>query len=735
MCGFVGDVIGGIVDVIGSVAEFVIDNALPIITTVAMNYIAPGFGSYLSTTFNLSKEVGLMVAKGIGSAAVSAINGGSLANIATAGLTPFLPSIASSLGLPNINPTGFINSAIKDVLGDNFVSNIISNAVGDATMAGVTAVVTGADILEAAGMAGLSGAVGAALGQTWNTLKENAPTLKNIEDSITNLLPSFEANKPIYEKLDAQKTPSIQAELQKYNSDLVNSVNKYNNALEFYNANKPEYDSLFDTYTSNFDLYESAKARNDNGAANNYAREANAAADRMKVFSDPVNNSYKEYFDITTSLSPEATQFINDYKSYAREISLVDQINSYQSQYDVLTKQIQADYSQLKMTEAITQGDYTKAAEFNKQFNTYNKDIAKVDPNATVGSYLNPTQASLLNSLGDTTDTATQQQLISRMKLDSSFADIKVPEVSKPNFTPYQPKPPTTSTTSGTSNAPTYGSTYDTSNDPMQKYGNAQVKLAQAIDNKDYASAATYNAELKALETQIKANNPNAVIPQSILANVDEANILDKIATAKDATTKQQFIDQAKRLPSFSGVAYDTESAYQQALQQVPETGIGQPTPPAPTTPTTPSVTPNIGNYLTNVVPKVLENVTKGVVTNQVINAILGNDPQRPSLPTKPRPPSKVDVSTLKPFTGDLPSNVTASVTPEKKDPKTLTPFTGGLPTTGGTTTTPTTPNTSTQTPTGGLQSNQTQTPPTKVDVSKLTPVTDMNWLKSLGIA
>ena len=29
MCGFVGDVVGGVVDAIGSVAEFVVDNALP----------------------------------------------------------------------------------------------------------------------------------------------------------------------------------------------------------------------------------------------------------------------------------------------------------------------------------------------------------------------------------------------------------------------------------------------------------------------------------------------------------------------------------------------------------------------------------------------------------------------------------------------------------------------------------------------------------------------------------
>ena len=76
---------------------------------------------------------------------------------------------------------------------------------------------------------------------------------------------------------------------------------------------------------------------------------------------------------------------------------------------------------------------------------------------------------------------------------------------------------------------------------------------------------------------------------------------------------------------------------------------------------------------------------------------------------------------------------------PSKVDPTTLTPYTGALGFLGQTTTTPTTPttptNTATQTPSGGLQSSQTQTPPTKVDVSRLTPVTDANLLKSLGIA
>jgi hypothetical protein len=190
MCGFVGDIIGGVVDVIGSVAEFVIDNALPIISTVALNYFAPGIGSY----FSISQTA----VKAIGGAAISAMNGGSIADIATAGLTPFLPSIGKSLGI-TLDPTGFINSSIASVLGDNVISSVISNAVGSATMAGVTAVVTGGDILKAAGMAGLSSAVGTSLSKTWDAIKEYAPTMSDIENNfkatfsqIEDLIPEYE---------------------------------------------------------------------------------------------------------------------------------------------------------------------------------------------------------------------------------------------------------------------------------------------------------------------------------------------------------------------------------------------------------------------------------------------------------------------------------------------------------------------------------------------------------------
>jgi hypothetical protein len=178
-----------------------------------------------------------------------------------------------------------------------------------------------------------------------------------------------------------------------------------------------------------------------------------------------------------------------------------------------------------------------------------------------------------------------------------------------------------------------------------------------------------------------------------------------------------------------------------------------------PTVPTTPTTTPpsgtgsNIidnviggaGNILENAVnkvPTVIENALVGGATNAVVNEILDNKP--PTRPTisKPRPPAKADVGTLRPYTGSLFGETTTPTTPvgglpttppAKVDPSSLIPYTGSLSFLGQTTTPPT--NTTTQTPSGGLQSNQTQTPPTKVDVSRLTPVTDTNLLKSLGIA
>jgi hypothetical protein len=114
-----------------------------------------------------------------------------------------------------------LTQQLLDVLGDNVISSVISNAVGSATMAGVTAAVTGGDILKAAGMAGLSSAVGTSLSKTWDTIKEYAPTLSDIENNFKATLSQVEDLIPeINEIEDLNEVRNQKA--QAYN-DFVNS--------------------------------------------------------------------------------------------------------------------------------------------------------------------------------------------------------------------------------------------------------------------------------------------------------------------------------------------------------------------------------------------------------------------------------------------------------------------------------------------------------------------------------
>jgi hypothetical protein len=608
MCGFVGDVIGGVVDVIGSVVEVVIDNALPILETVALTAVLGPAGLGLSQ----------LTATVVSRVAVTALNGGSLMDVATAGLTPMLPSIGQALGV-NLDASGFISKSVGEFLGNGTLGNIVAGAIGEGTTAGLMAAVTGGDVLKAATMAGLSNVVATGLSKTWDTAREAIPALAEFQDSI----------KSGYEKLTGDpETLSTIKTMSDLESELTGQAQKYNDMLQKYQDTKHIYDIELDRFNE-------FKDANDISQANGMAKLINEGSGKtLNELGIQLNSLYEDY----DTKNLEFTDFLKTNQATIEYAApLIQELNNYQSQYDLFDNKLKADYANYAMTESVFKGDFVKASDYLKEYNTANATIAKLDPTAMVGHDLGNEQLAMLDKIASTTDEATRQQLISQAKLDPVFAEIMnspLPDYTK--IEPVKPSTPSTGTGTGTSTNP-----------------------------------------------------------------------------------------------------YDN-------LPTLPEGGIGQPTPPTPTTPTTPptgtgtgSTISNIGadveQYLTNVVPKALGNITKGVIGNEVINAILGNDPQRPSLPTKPRPPSKVDVSTLRPFSGNLPSNVTANVTPEKKDPTTLTPFTGGLPTTGGATT-PTT-NTTTQTPTGGLQSNQTQTPPTKVDVSRLTPVTDTNWLKSLGIA
>jgi len=370
-------------------------------------------------------------------------------------------------------------------------------------------------------------------------------------------------------------------------------------------------------------------------------------------------------------------------------ISKVDEVGQLSKNYELGVGKVLAENADFKMTDAIARGNFTEASKFYNEFENLNKTLLDLDPNAIIVSpSIDVSAQTLLKDIYSTSDETLKNQLIAQANLNQQFNDIRT-------------------------NAPVITR-------PLEPTEPIQETIPPVIP------------EVPIPETPVPVEPtpvaPTPVEPTPVTPVVPETPITDD------------------RAPGYGD------------LPTLPESGIGQPTPSVPTT-TTPPTTPSTGtgsNIIDNViggagnllenaidkVPTVIENALIGGATNAVVNEILGNEPPtRPTI-TKPRPPAKADVGTLRPYTGSLFGQSTTPTTPvgglpttppSKVDPSTLTPYTGSLSFLGQTTTPPT--NTTTQTPSGGLQSNQTQTPPTKVDVSQLTPVTDTNLLKSLGIA
>ena len=368
-------------------------------------------------------------------------------------------------------------------------------------------------------------------------------------------------------------------------------------------------------------------------------------------------------------------------------ISDVNELGQLNKNYELGVGKVLAENAEFKMTDAIARGDYTEASKFYNEFKGINKSLLDIDPNAiTATPSIDISSQTLLEDIYSASDETLKNQLIAQANLNQQFNDIRTnaPVITRP-LDPTEPiqetTPPTTVPETPTPIEPT------------------------------------------PIEPTIP-ETPAPVQPTPVTPVVPETPVTDD------------------RAPGYGD------------LPTLPEGGIGQPIPIVPTTPSTgtgsniiDNVIGGAGNLLENAIdkaPTVIENALIGGATNAVVNEILGNQPPtRPTI-TKPRPPAKADVGTLRPYTGSLFGQSTTPTTPtlpvgglpttppSKVDPSTLTPYTGSLSVLGQTT--PPT-NTTTQTPSGGLQSNQTQTPPTKVDVSRLTPVTDINMLKSLGIA
>ena len=578
-----------IADIVGGVASFVIDNALPIVETVALNYFAPGIGEALG--------VSELAVKAVGNAALSALNGGSIASIATAGLMPFINSpgwMKENLGI-DFSPSGFISKPIADALGNTDLANIVASAAGASTTGALVGAITGADIGKAALNAGLGSLTSQAIQKTWTTIQQSMPKFDDMHAQAATITQNINDSQSFIDQVQAA---------QQHVNDLASEINA---PTQEYNNTKAIYDSKLVDYNA-------AKAAGDVSKANSIAADLNnnivpklnSLAPTVNEFqattvkSDlmPQYETAKSYLD---SLVNNNQQLITDYSNN------VTQLNTLNTQYDLLTNQVQADYSNYQMADALAKGNYQDAAKSYTDLQKYNQSILASDPNAQVATpNISIAQSDFLTKYA--TDPSQYESQASQM-----FADFKP-------------------TTTGTTTTDTGSTSTDTTG----------------------------------------------------------------TGTNTTGTTTQQ------TTPPPSHVSTSTLTA-------------------APT----------------NIVQNVLSNAIKQGIVSNIVGGITGGNTGGTGTGIQPKPtvqpPAQhVDVSTLKPFTGTLPTGL-PSTTPTTPTSPTTTQ-TGGLGTTTNTTQTPI------QTANSGLQSvSQPQTqlsnkPASHMDISTLTPVTNTTQLANLGL-
>jgi hypothetical protein len=645
----------------------VIKNPLPTILTIGLNFVAPGISSFTG----LSE----WAVKGIGRAAISAANGGSLAGIVAAGITPYFNSPTfqkTMIGGLLKDASSFVSTPINNLLGDNWVSKTVSSALTDSSVAGLVAAVSGQDIIEAMGSEFVSSAVTAGIGKAWNALKTEVPKLLQTEEQINQ--------KALDAKIMKDTTPVI-GKVQSLQYSINKNVTEANQLIGEYNEIEKKATAAYDRAN----LAET-QADYDRDIAEyfSYEKQLNDRANIINQLYVPSINEEKAILEAEYN-NPESKGLIDDY------ISKLDEVGQLNKSYELGVGKVLAENADFRMTDAIAKGDFTEASKFYNELETYNKQILSLDPNAiAVAPSLDLNSQNLLKDIYSATDETLKNQLISQANLNQQFTDIRTN--APPIVTPTTPaEPETPATVEPTPTEPTIP-------EPPAPVEPTPVEPTPVA--------------------------PTPVEPTPVTPVVPETPITDDRAPgyADLPTLPEEGIGQPT--PSVPTTPTTPPSG---AASNIIDNVIGG----------AGNILENAINKVPTVIENALIGGATNAVVNEILGNEPPKRPtiNKPRPPAKadvgtlrPYTGSMFGQST----TPTTPVGGLPTTPPSKVDPSTLTPYTGSLSVLGQTT--PPT-NTTTQTPSGGLQSNQTQTPPTKVDVSRLTPVTDINMLKSLGIA
>jgi len=677
-----GGVVKGAFNVVKSVAKFgvnmiksVIKNPLPVIATIGLSFAAPGIASAMGFVKPLSSLTGVTGSTVFGKTLVNAVGRAAIA-AATGGNL-------SSIVAAGITP--FVNSSIfQDALGGlgggsvgkalgnitNFIKTPLTEVFGE-TFGNIF---TGA--LGDSSVAGLVAAVTGqdivkAMGSEFATSAVSATLARSWNTLRTEVPRLLQSEADIEQK-------ALDAKIKK---DTTPSIGKVESLQYSLNKNITEANALLEEYNAILGASENA---------NLYADLANSATSQEEF--DRYEKEFRRYEAEFNKLYSEDR--VNEIANTINQL-YVPSINEEKAL-------LEAEYNANK---SVIDDYISKVNEVGQLSKDYELGIGKV---LAENADFRMTSAIAQGDFTEASKFYNEFEGINKHLLDiDPNAIIVAPSIDLNSQTLLR-------------------DIYSASDETLKNQLIAQANLNQQFNN-------------------IKANAP--VTPAPVQPTPESPSIVDAVTeapTPTQPTPTQPPIQPTPVQPTIpetpapvvptpqppvvpqTPVTDDRAPSYAD-LPTLPEEGIGQPTPSVPTTPTTPTTPPSgtgsstIGNIVSgvgNVAGNILENALIGAGTNAIVNEILGNEP--PTRPTinKPRPPSKVDVNTLRPFTGTLPSGIA---------PTTPTTPTGGLPTN---TTQPPTQNTNS----GLTSTTQPQTPPTKVDVSTLTPVTDMNWLKSLGI-
>jgi len=377
----IGNAFSGIVKGIGSTVKNILRDPLPIIEMVAITYMTGGLGAMAAEGMLGADAIGAAavgdaaayaaietaVPAALSSAAVTAINGGNVSQIATAGITAGLTAGMAS----GLNATQVLQHMTEGM--DPAMARTLASASGQSVGGAISAILQGRDPLTGAVSGAVSGALSSSLsnGQIADLNKASASIIgasggagtatalsggnaEQVGQAVSNSLINASAKSALSDAYgtvkglskDVQNTLTKYYDTQKQASDAQTAVQaEYANVIEKNTAAQNIADKL-DASATAYKTAETNYNNNKDGGDATYLQAQvdamDSAAKNYEALKPQYDETYRALQDVADPLKYHVSQ-LNDLQTELKSISdtaakqnasLVTAGNSLQNQYD-----------------------------------------------------------------------------------------------------------------------------------------------------------------------------------------------------------------------------------------------------------------------------------------------------------------------------------------------------------------------------------------------------------------